>query len=128
MGLQRVGRLGVGPAPEEFAFGAKPVFLGRAVRMAASLPAGISEAGDFLMGRRQDRHGCRARKSISTEAADLGSGGVGHGIATSIVITEVVSESANSPLMPYGWYNPANRQSARPIRLHLPERGMGIDS
>jgi hypothetical protein len=76
----------------EFALGAEPVFLGRAVRVAASLPIGISEAGDFLMGQRRRSQGCRPWKSISTEAADLGSGGVGHEIATSIVITEVASE------------------------------------
>jgi hypothetical protein len=57
MDLQQGGRLGGGPAAEEFAFGAVPVFLGRAVPSAASLPVGIGEAGDLFMGWRRGSNG-----------------------------------------------------------------------
>ena len=80
MGPQQVRRCGAGSAAEEFAFGAVPVFLGRAVPPAASLPVGVGEAGDFLMGRGQSGNGWWSWTGIATWAADLGSGaGMGHG-------------------------------------------------
>jgi hypothetical protein len=55
--LHYLYQFGGGPAEEEVALGAVPVFLCRPVLAAARFPVGIGEAGDFLMGRGRGRNG-----------------------------------------------------------------------
>src|ERR1035441_2837514 len=69
----------LGPAAEQFAFGAVPVFAVKAVLAAVGLPVGISEAGDLILGWGRKGHGW-ALAGIAARAANWGScAGVGHG-------------------------------------------------
>jgi hypothetical protein len=88
--LHYPSQFGEGTAEEQLAFGAIPVFLVGAVLSPASLPVGISEPGDFVMGGGGKNHG-RELVGLATRAANMGScAGMGHKIRTSSVITEVV--------------------------------------
>src|SRR5438045_3936734 len=71
------GRSG-SPAAEQFLFGAVPIFLGRAVLPAASLPVGIGKAGNLLMRRRGNGDGW-ALVEFAARAAGMSScAGMGH--------------------------------------------------
>jgi hypothetical protein len=89
-------QIGGVPAEKDVAFRAVPVFLGGSVPAAARLPVGIGEAGDFLRGRGRSGNGWPLM-GIAMHAAHLGScAGMGHGIRTPIVITEVASAKSGA--------------------------------
>ena len=85
------------PAAQQFGFGAVPVFLGGTVLAAARFPVGVREAGDFFVGGGGWSNDW-GLVGLATRAANLGSSaGMGHGVRTSIVITEVGLYPAGFP-------------------------------
>ena len=77
------------PEAEQFPFGAVPVFFGRAVLPAASLPVGIGQAGNLFMGRRGNGNGWTLVELAAYAARISSCAGMGHEFRTPIVITEV---------------------------------------